>query len=237
MRKASNRNLYAYNSLINTGNKRFFVLSLSFSVFRAIALYRRFVAMSKLVWVDCEMTGLGVPGGVGKDRLLEIAIIVTDSDLSNGRKGPNLIIHQTPEVLASMNDWCKNQFGYNPNGQHEVGKLAHDVTLSTVTEADAERQIIEFVSQHVEPGKGLLSGNSVHADKRFLEAYMPNFMKYLHYRILDVSTVKEICSRWYPEDFGKAPPKANKHRALDDIEASIDELKFYRSAIFKPSVI
>ena len=190
--------------------------------------------MSKLVWVDCEMTGLGVPGGVGSDRLLEIAVIVTDSDLSNMHKGPNLIIHQSPEVLANMNDWCKNMFGYSPNGQHAAGKLAADVAKSTVTEAEAERQVIEFVAKHVEPGKGLLSGNTVHADKRFLEAYMPNFVKYLHYRILDVSTVKEICSRWYPEDFAKAPPKANKHRALDDIEASIAELKFYQQSIFKP---
>lgn len=179
------------------------------------------------------MTGLGVPGGVGSDRLLEIAVIVTDSDLTNVHRGPNLIIHQSPQVLVSMSDWCKNQFGYRPSGDHEAGKLAHDVSVSTVSESEAEKQIIEFVSKHVEPGKGLLSGNSVHADKRFLEAYMPSFMKYLHYRILDVSTIKEICSRWYPNDFTKAPPKANKHRALDDIEASIDELKFYRSAIFK----
>jgi oligoribonuclease len=189
--------------------------------------------MSKLVWVDCEMTGLGVPSGVGHDRLLEIAVIVTDSDLGNVYKGPNLIIHQSPQVLAGMNDWCKNQFGFRADGNHEPGKLASEVTKSTVSEAEAEKQIIEFVSRHVEPGKGLLSGNSVHADKRFLEAYLPNFMKYLHYRILDVSTVKEICSRWYPQDFARAPPKANKHRALDDIEASIEELRFYRSAIFK----
>ena len=191
--------------------------------------------MSKLVWVDCEMTGLGKPGSVGTDRLLEIAVIVTDSDLSNMQRGPNLIIHQSPEVLANMNDWCKEHFGYMADGNHVEGKLARDVANSTVSEAEAERQVIDFVSQHVEPGKGLLAGNSVHADKRFLEAYMPNFMKYLHYRILDVSTVKEICSRWYPEDFARAPPKAYKHRALDDIEASIEELKFYRSAIFKPS--
>ena len=188
---------------------------------------------SKLVWVDCEMTGLGVPGGVGSDRLLEIAVIVTNSDLSNVQKGPNLIIHQNDQVLANMNDWCKNQFGWKADGNHDADKLAAQVKASTVTEQDAEKQVIEFVSKHVAQGKGLLSGNTVHADKRFLEAYMPNFMKYLHYRILDVSTVKEICSRWYPEDFAKAPPKANKHRALDDIEASITELKFYREAIFK----
>ena len=190
--------------------------------------------MSKLVWVDCEMTGLGMAGSVGKDRLLEIAVIVTDSDLSNMHKGPNLIIHQSAQVLSDMNDWCKSQFGYSPDGKHEAGKLAQAVAQSTISEAEAEKQIIEFLSKHVEPGKGLLSGNSVHADKKFLEAYMPNLMKYLHYRILDVSTVKELCARWYPQDFAKAPPKANKHRALDDIEASIEELKFYRSAIFKP---
>ena len=188
---------------------------------------------SKLVWVDCEMTGLGVPGGVGNDRLLEIAVIVTDSDLSNVHKGPNLIIHQSDQVLANMNDWCKNQFGWKADGNHDADKLAAQVKASTVTEQEAEKQVIEFVSKHVAQGKGLLSGNTVHADKRFLEAYMPNFMKYLHYRILDVSTVKEICSRWYPEDFAKAPPKAYKHRALDDIEASITELKFYRESIFK----
>jgi oligoribonuclease len=189
--------------------------------------------MSKLVWVDCEMTGLGQPGSVGTDRLLEIAVIVTDSDLSNVQKGPNLIIHQSAEILSGMNEWCKNQFGWTDDGQCVPGKLAHDSLSSTVSEADAERQVIEFVSKHVEQGKGLLSGNTVHADKRFLEAYMPNFMKYLHYRILDVSTVKEICSRWYPADFISAPPKAYKHRALDDIEASIAELRFYRENIFK----
>lgn len=189
--------------------------------------------MSKLVWVDCEMTGLGVPGGVGHHRLLEIAVIVTDSDLTNIRKGPNLIINQPSQVLENMNEWCKTQFGYSPDGKHEAGKLAHEVANSTITEAEAERQVIEFVSKHVEPGKGLLAGNTVHADKRFLEAYMPNFVKYLHYRILDVSTVKEICSRWYPEDFARAPPKAYKHRALDDIEASIAELKYYKQSIFK----
>ena len=201
------------------------------------SVFRRFIfqmsVVSKLVWVDCEMTGLGCPGGVGNDRLLEIAVIVTDSDLSNVKKGPNLIIHQSDNVLANMNDWCKNMFGWKADGQHEDGKLAQACRDSTVTEAEAERLVTEFVSQHVAAGKGLLAGNTVHADKRFLEAYMPNFMKYLHYRILDVSTVKEICSRWYPEDFAKAPPKAWKHRALDDIEASIAELEFYRTAIFK----
>ena len=189
--------------------------------------------MSKLVWVDCEMTGLGGPGSVGSDRLLEIAVIVTDSDLTNVHRGPNLIIHQSQATLANMGEWCKTQFGWRADGNHEAGKLAADVIASTVSEAEAERQVIEFVSQHVEPGKGLLSGNTVHADKRFLEAYMPSFLKYLHYRILDVSTVKEICSRWYPEDFAKAPPKSYKHRALDDIEASIAELHYYRTAIFK----
>lgn len=135
-----------------------------------------------------------------------------------------------------MSDWCKQQFGYREDGNHEPGKLAHDVANSTVTESDADKQIIDFLSLHVEPGKGLLAGNTVHADKRFLEAYMPNFVKYLHYRILDVSTVKELCMRWYPKDFVRAPPKANKHRALDDIEASIEELKFYQRSIFKPMI-
>lgn len=129
---------------------------------------------SKLVWVDCEMTGLGAPGSVGTDRLLEIAVIVTDSDLSNIQKGPNLIIHQSQEILANMNDWCKNQFGWKADGNHEPGKLAADVAASTVSEAEAERQVIEFVSKHVEAGKGLLSGNTVHADKRFLEATCPS---------------------------------------------------------------
>lgn len=190
---------------------------------------------SKLVWVDCEMTGLPGPGGVAPHRLLEIAVIVSDNDLSNIRKGPSLIIHQSPEVLAQMNDWCKENFGWKETGDHVPGKLAADSAASTVSEVEAEKQIIEFVSKHVQPGKGLLSGNTVHADKRFLEAYMPAFMKYLHYRILDVSTVKELCSRWYPDDFTKAPPKAYKHRAMDDIEASITELQYYRTAIFKSS--
>jgi oligoribonuclease len=179
------------------------------------------------------MTGLGGPGSVGSDRLLEIAVIVTDSDLGNIQRGPNLIIHQSEEVLGRMNEWCKNHFGWKEDGNHQEGNLAALSKASTITEEEAEKQCIEFVSKHVAQGKGLLSGNTVHADKRFLEAYMPNFMKYLHYRILDVSTVKEICSRWYPEDFANAPPKAYKHRALDDIEASIAELKYYQTCIFK----
>ncbi|MCL4119376.1 UNVERIFIED_CONTAM: hypothetical protein GTU68_066952 [Idotea baltica] len=167
------------------------------------------------------MTGLNID----EETIMEAAVIVTDSNLKTITEGPNLIIKVSDEKLDNMNDWCKKHHG-------ESG-LTESCRKSEVTLSMAEDQILQFVAQHTEPGKAPLAGNSVHADKKFLDKYMPKLMKHLHYRIVDVSTVKELCRRWYPTQFESAPKKALSHRALDDIKESILELKYYREAIFK----
>merc|ERR1711936_1384157 len=176
----------------------------------------------KMVWVDCEMTGLDC----NKDHLLEIAVIVTDQDLNILTEGPNLVIHQSDKILDTMDEWCIQQFS------GESG-LTAKVRKSTITLEDAENQVVEFVQKWTPKGKCPLAGNSVGADKTFLVKYMPRFMEHLHYRIVDVSTVKELTRRWYPEEFREKPKKKLAHRALDDILESIEELKYYRENVFK----
>lgn len=188
-----------------------------------------------LVWVDCEMTGLGGEGGPGGDTLLEIAVLITDAQLNIVSEGPDLVIHHSSEVLDQMSQWCKNQFGYHGADKVQAGNLADQVLRSTVTLKDADAQITSFVQEHVAKGKGVLAGNTVHMDKRFLDKFCPTFMSHLHYRLVDVSTMKELCRRWYPDQFQRAPVKKGSHRALDDIRESLEELKFYRSAICIPS--
>eukprot|EP00746_Dinoflagellata_sp_MGD_P076438 gnl/MRDRNA2_/MRDRNA2_30784_c0_seq1.p1 gnl/MRDRNA2_/MRDRNA2_30784_c0~~gnl/MRDRNA2_/MRDRNA2_30784_c0_seq1.p1 ORF type:complete len:206 (+),score=45.13 gnl/MRDRNA2_/MRDRNA2_30784_c0_seq1:131-748(+) len=184
-----------------------------------------------LVWVDCEMTGLGGEGGPGNDALLEVACLLTDGDLNLIAEGPDLVIHQPDEILAGMNDWCKKQFGWKGSGEVTPGLLADQVRRSKVTLEEADRQLTEFVKQYVVKGAGVLAGNTVHMDKRFLDKFTPSFIGQLHYRLVDVSTMKELCRRWYPEVFAKAPKKKGAHRALDDIKESLEELKFYREAM------
>nr|KAF6324775.1 hypothetical protein mMyoMyo1_008247 [Myotis myotis] len=167
------------------------------------------------------MTGLDIE----KDQIIEMACLITDSDLNILAEGPNLIIKQPDELLDSMSDWCKEH--------HGKSGLTKAVKESTVTLQQAEYEFLSFVRQQTPPGLCPLAGNSVHADKKFLDKYMPQFMKHLHYRIIDVSTVKELCRRWYPEEYEFAPKKAASHRALDDISESIRELQFYRNNIFK----
>ncbi|EER17280.1 Oligoribonuclease, putative [Perkinsus marinus ATCC 50983] len=166
------------------------------------------------------MTNLGDAYGVlgETDRLLEVALIVTDKHLNVLHEGPDLVIHQPTEVLNGMNDWCRKQFGWK-NGQPVPGMLAEEVLKSTIT---------EFVKE----GQGLLAGNTVHVDKRFLEKYMPRFSGYLHYRVLDVSTIKELAKRWDPEVLEAFTGKRATHRALEDIQDSINELKHYRDCGF-----
>ena len=186
-----------------------------------------------LIWVDCEMTGLS-----SSDRLLEIAVIVTDSTLTTVIPGPNLIIRQSAEVLDTMNDWCKKQFGWRSAADYDADNLAYKALKSEISEADAEGQILAFLRQHVPKGAGVLAGNTVHMDKRFIDKFMPNLSGFMHYRIVDVSTVKELCRRWSPEIFAQVPPKAATHRALDDILESIAELRFYKNSFFLlPSVV
>ncbi|XP_039531519.1 small fragment nuclease [Pimephales promelas] len=178
-------------------------------------------AAQRMVWVDLEMTGLDIE----KDRIIEMACIVTDSDLNIIAEGPNLIINQPDDLLDGMSDWCKEH--------HGKSGLTQAVRDSHMTLQQAEYEFLSFVRQHTPPGQCPLAGNSVHADKRFLDKFMPQFMRHLHYRIIDVSTIKELSRRWYPEDYALAPQKAASHRALEDIQESIKELKFYRANVFK----
>ncbi|KAG8569491.1 hypothetical protein GDO81_014432 [Engystomops pustulosus] len=140
-------------------------------------------------------------------------------------EGPNLIIKQPDELLDSMSNWCKEH--------HGKSGLTQAVRDSKISLAQAEYEFLSFIRKHTPPGVCPLAGNSVHVDKQFLNKYMPQFMRHLHYRIIDVSTVKELCRRWYPVEYECAPKKAASHRALDDIRESIKELQFYRQSIFK----
>ncbi|KAF4108406.1 small fragment nuclease [Onychostoma macrolepis] len=175
----------------------------------------------RMVWVDLEMTGLNIE----KDQIIEMACIVTDSDLNVIAEGPNLIINQPDELLDGMSDWCKDH--------HGKSGLTQAVKDSHITLQQAEYEFLSFIRQHTPPGQCPLAGNSVHADKKFLDKFMPQFMRHLHYRIIDVSTIKELSRRWYPEEYSLAPQKKSSHRALEDIQESIKELKFYRVNVFK----
>uniref|UniRef100_A0A3Q3W2R3 Oligoribonuclease, mitochondrial n=1 Tax=Mola mola TaxID=94237 RepID=A0A3Q3W2R3_MOLML len=179
-------------------------------------------AMSqRMVWVDLEMTGLDVE----KDQIIEMACIITDLDLNILAEGPNLIINQPDKLLDGMSEWCKEH--------HGKSGLTQAVRNSKITLELAEYEFLSFVRKHTPPGQCPLAGNSVHADKRFLDKYMPQFMYHLHYRIIDVSTIKELCRRWFPKEYEMVPHKKAIHRALDDIYESINELRFYKSNIFK----
>ncbi|XP_078122517.1 small fragment nuclease [Sander vitreus] len=177
----------------------------------------------RMVWVDLEMTGLDIE----KDQIIEMACIITDSDLNILAEGPNLIIKQPTELLEGMSDWCKEH--------HGKSGLTQAVQDSKISLEQAEYEFLSFVRQHTPPGQCPLAGNSVHADKRFLDKYMPQFMYHLHYRIIDVSTIKELCRRWFPEEYKMVPNKKAAHRALDDIQESIKELQYYRANVFKAS--
>ncbi|WVQ80801.1 hypothetical protein IAT38_002907 [Cryptococcus sp. DSM 104549] len=179
-----------------------------------------------LVWVDCEMTGLDFLN----DRIIEIAVIITDGRLNPVDEGISYIINTPKEVLDNMNEWCINQHG-------KTG-LTQACLDSPHSYAEVTQKVLEYIQKWIpEKGAGLLAGSSVHADMRFMLIGMPEVMKHLSYRILDVSTVKEICKRWYPSV--RAAERDSRtgeiaHRALDDIRASIGELEFYRSRIFTP---
>ena len=174
-----------------------------------------------LVWMDMEMTGLDPE----KERIIEVATIITDGQLSEVATGPEIVIHQSDEVLAAMDDWNKSH--------HGASGLTERVKASTISEAEAEAQTIAFINQHVgAKERPVLAGNSIHQDKRFINRYMPALDKRLHYRMVDVSTIKELARRWYPQLLTKIPQKKETHRALDDIRESIDELRFYKQHLF-----
>jgi oligoribonuclease len=178
-----------------------------------------------LIWVDMEMTGLDPE----KERVIEIAVIITDSNLNIIAEGPVFVVHQDDSVLDAMDDWNKNT--------HGKSGLIDKVKASTFTEAEVEAQLIAFLEEHVPKGASPLCGNSVHQDRRFLVKYLPTLEEFFHYRNLDVSTLKELCKRWQPE-VAKQFKKRGAHTALADIQESIDELKFYReNFIREPAVI
>ncbi|TRZ01008.1 hypothetical protein DNTS_003323 [Danionella cerebrum] len=175
----------------------------------------------RMVWVDLEMTGLDID----KDQIIEMACIVTDSELNVIAEGPNLIIHQPDELLDGMSDWCKQHHGKCG----AVISVSSRRSMSSCLSSESTHRL-EFALLQVNL---TANGNSVHADKKFLDKYMPQFMHHLHYRIIDVSTIKELSRRWYPDEYNLAPSKKSSHRALDDIQESIKELAFYRVNVFK----
>lgn len=174
-----------------------------------------------LVWIDCEMSGLDPE----KERLLEIAVIVTGPQLEPRIEGPVLVIHQSDALLNAMDAWNK--------GTHGKSGLIDKVKASTLTEAQAEQQIIDFIKTYVSKGASPLCGNTIGQDRRFLVKYMPKLESWLHYRNLDVSTLKELARRWKPEVFN-AFKKQQAHTALADVHESIDELIHYRTHFLQP---
>lgn len=168
-----------------------------------------------LIWIDLEMTGLDPE----KERIIEIATIITDKNLNILAEGPVLAVHQSDELLGKMSEWCVKT--------HTANGLIERVKTSKLTERAAELQTLDFLKKWVPKGVSPICGNSIAQDKRFLYKYMPELAEYFHYRHLDVSTLKELASRWKPEILKKFS-KTNSHLALDDIRESINELKFYR---------
>ncbi len=174
----------------------------------------------RLIWIDLEMTGLDPE----KERIIELAAVVTEPDLTLVAEGPVLVVHQSDELLDAMDKW--NQSTHGKSG------LIDKVKASTLTEADAQEQMLAFLSQHVPAGKSPMCGNTIGQDRRFLVKYMPALEAFFHYRNLDVSTLKELALRWKPEVY-RSFVKQARHEALADVYESIDELKHYRRHFLK----
>jgi oligoribonuclease len=176
---------------------------------------------SNLVWLDLEMSGLHPE----KDVIIEVASLVTDAQLNILAEGPTVAVHQSEEVLAAMDEWC--------TATHTASGLVQRVLESTTSIEEAEAQTLSFLSEWVESGTSPLCGNSIGHDRRFVRIYMPGFEAFLHYRNIDVSSIKELVRRWYPESM-RPPPKKGVHLALDDIRESVAELRWYRDHVFVP---
>ncbi len=171
-----------------------------------------------LIWIDLEMTGLDP----ASDRIIEIATIITDKNLNIIDEGPSIVIHQSREIMENMDEWCTNQ--------HGKSGLTERVLNSDISEEMAERVTLSFLRQYVPEGKSPMCGNSICQDRRFLANWMPTLEMYFHYRNLDVSTLKELTSRWAPEK-KMVYEKESSHLAMDDIRDSIAELQHYRQSI------
>ncbi|KAG2565447.1 oligoribonuclease-like isoform X1 [Panicum virgatum] len=182
-----------------------------------------------LVWIDLEMTGLDIT----KDRILEIACIITDGKLTKRIEGPDLVIRQSKECLDDMNEWCQVH--------HVASGLAEQVLKSEISERDAEKQVscvshfqvLDFIKRYIGSATPLIAGNSVYMDLLFLKKYMPQLAGIFSHVIVDVSSITALCSRWFPKEKKAAPRKEKNHRALDDIRESIKELQYYKENIFK----
>ena len=176
-----------------------------------------------LVWMDLEMTGLEP----ARDVIVEIATLVTDDELNIVAEGPDLVVHQSDEVLATMDPYVREM--------HSRSGLLPAIRSSTITLDDAGAQTLAFIKQHAATERTVpLCGNSIGTDRRFLAAYLPDIENWLHYRCVDVSSVKELVRRWYPQVRSERPRKAGSHRALDDIRESVNELRYYRDRVFLP---
>lgn len=176
-----------------------------------------------LVWIDCEMTGLDL----GKDKLIEVAALVTDPNLNVLGEGVDLVIHADDAALDAMPEVVRTM--------HSRSGLTDEVRASTVTMAEAEAAVLEYVRQYVpDPRTAPLCGNSIATDRGFLARDMPELDAHLHYRMIDVSSIKELCRRWYPRVYFGQPAKGLAHRALADVRESIKELEYYRRTVFVP---
>ncbi|MFC8599565.1 MULTISPECIES: oligoribonuclease [unclassified Isoptericola] len=176
----------------------------------------------RIVWIDCEMTGLDLRA----DALVEVAAVVTDSELNVLGEGVDVVIAPPAAALEQMNDFVREM--------HTTSGLLEELPAG-MTLAEAERAVLDYVREWVpDPGKAPLAGNSVGTDKMFLDRDMAELVGHLHYRIVDVSSIKELARRWYPRVYFAAPKKEGGHRALADILESIDELRYYREALFVP---
>ena len=177
----------------------------------------------RLVWIDCEMTGLDL----GADALIEVAALVTDFELNVLGDGVDVIVKPPPEALEQMDDFVRNM--------HVSSGLLEELD-GGMTMAEAEEKVLAYIKEHCPDGsRPPLAGNTVATDRSFLARDMPGLESFLHYRIVDVSSIKELSRRWYPRAYFNAPAKSGNHRALADIQESIEELRYYRAAVFVPA--
>lgn len=179
-------------------------------------------AKDRLIWVDCEMTGLNIQ----KDKIMEIAVIITEGEtLQEVARSDNIVVHVEQELLDSMDEWCTKH--------HGDSGLTKACSNSKISMEDAEASVLQVLEKFTPRGKCPLAGNSVSEDRKFLEKCMPRVAGHLHYRTVDVSTIKELGRRWNPTVQNSAPKKKNSHRAMDDIVESINELQYYKKNLFK----